>query len=282
MKISHFPINLCIALFLCSFNASSAIVTFNFEGFVSGVENEEQVFFDPLETMGQSVTGSFTLDTSAPIRGRVETNWWWWSVHDNGRPALTSNIKFGDALYELNNEGVYQEEYGEYYPYPEEELDMYDGPDYYNGPIGDGLGLKDYARKTTLFSNASLERTLHLSFGFRDLINDFFQFDEDTLLRDEMPDFTSPVSWFDNDLDTDTQRGGGSLRLIERVDDVNTGVTYPVDSTVRFTLTSVETVKVSSPTMNFSLYFFAVLLFVVKVRRRNHSFNNSNALENFT
>ncbi len=42
MKISHFPINLCIALFLCSFNASSAIVTFNFEGFVSGVENEEQ------------------------------------------------------------------------------------------------------------------------------------------------------------------------------------------------------------------------------------------------
>jgi len=63
MKISHFPINLCIALFLCSFNASSAIVTFNFEGFVSGVENEEQVFFDPLETMGQSVTGSFTLDT---------------------------------------------------------------------------------------------------------------------------------------------------------------------------------------------------------------------------
>ena len=63
MKISHFPINLCIALFLCSFNANSAIVTFSFEGFVSGVENEEQVFFDPLETMGQSVTGSFTLDT---------------------------------------------------------------------------------------------------------------------------------------------------------------------------------------------------------------------------
>ena len=260
MKISHFPINLCIALFLCSFNASSAIVTFNFEGFVSGVENEEQVFFDPLETMGQSVTGSFTLDTSAPIRGRVETNWWWWSVHDNGRPALTSNIKFGDALYELNNEGVYQEEYGEYFPYPEEELDMYDGPDYYNGPIGDGLGLKDYARKTTLFSNGSIERTLHLSFGFRDLINDFFQFDEDTLLRDEMPDFTSPVSWFDNDLDTDTQRGGGSLRLIERVDDVNTGVTYPIDSTVRFTLTSVETVKVSSPPIGALLLLTLIML----------------------
>ena len=266
MKISHFPINLCIALFLCSFNANSAIVTFSFEGFISGVENEEQVFFDPLETMGQSVTGSFTLDTSAPIHGRVETSWWWWSVHDNGRPALTSNIKFGDTLYELNNEGVYQEEYGEYYPYPEEMLDMYDGPNYYNGPIGDGLGLKDYARKTTLFSNGSLERTLHLSFGFRDLINDFFEFDEDTLLRDEMPDFTSPVSWFDNDLNTDTQRGGGLLRLIERIDDVNTGVTYPVDSTVRFTLTSVETVKVSSPPMTFSFYLCVTFLLLGKVR----------------
>tara|TARA_Y100000052_G_C2946303_1_gene84058 strand:+ start:190 stop:1038 length:849 start_codon:yes stop_codon:yes gene_type:complete len=280
MKISHFPINLCIALFLCSFNASSAIVTFNFEGFVSGVENEEQVFFDPLETMGQSVAGSFTLDTSAPIRGRVETNWWWWSVHDNDRPALTSSVEFGDMLFRLNNEGVYQAEYDEYYP--EEMLEMYDGPTFDDGHIGDGISLKDYARKTTLFSNGSLERTLHLSFGFRDLINDFLAFDEDTLLRDKMPDFSSPVSWFDNDLTSDTQSGGGSLRLIERVDDLNAGVTYPVDSTVRFTLTSVETVKVSSPTMNFSFYFFVVLLFVVKVHKRNLSFNNINALENFT
>ncbi len=139
MKISHFPINLCIALFLCSFNASSAIVTFNFEGFVSGVENEEQVFFDPLETMGQSVTGSFTLDTSAPIRGRVETNWWWWSVHDNDRPAMTSSISFGDTFFKLNNEGVYIEEYDEYYP--EEMLEMYDGPTYDDGHIGDGISL---------------------------------------------------------------------------------------------------------------------------------------------
>ena len=63
MKISHFPMNLCIALFLCSFDANSAIVAFNFEGFVSSVENEEQIFFNPSETMGQTVTGSFTLDT---------------------------------------------------------------------------------------------------------------------------------------------------------------------------------------------------------------------------
>ena len=129
-------------------------------------------------------------------------------------------------LFRLNNEGVYQAEYDEYYP--DEMLEMYDGPTFDGGHIGDGISLKDYARKTLLFSNGSLERTLHPSFGFRDLINDFLAFGEDTLLQDEMPDFASPVSWLDNDLNSDTRSGGGSLRLIERVDDVNAGVTYPV------------------------------------------------------
>lgn len=116
--------------------------------------------------------------------------------------------------------------------------------------------------------NGNLDRTLHLSFGFRDLINDFLQFDENTLLRDEMPDFTFPVSWFDNDLTTDTKRGGGLLRLIERIDDVNTGVTYPADSTVRFTLTSVETVKVRSPAMSVSFFFFTAFVVFGEIRRR--------------
>ena len=52
-------------------------------------------------------------------------------------------------FFKLNNEGVYIEEYDEYYP--EEMLEMYDGPTYDDGHIGDGISLKDYARKTTLF-----------------------------------------------------------------------------------------------------------------------------------
>jgi len=271
MNIFYRPLLSSIAFIFASFSVNSAIVTYNFNGFVSEIENSAQEFFDPFGLLGEQVTGSFTLDTSAPIRGRLETSYYWWSVHDNERPALTSSISFGDMLFKLNNEGVYIEEYDEYYP--EEMLEMYDGPTYDDGHIGDGISLKDYARKTTLFSNGSLERTLHLSFGFRDFINDFLAFDEDTLLRDEMPDFTSPVSWFDNDLTSDTQSGGGSLRLIERVDDVNAGVTYPVDSTVRFTLTSVEMVKVSSPTMNFSLYLLAGFLLFAKLRNRE-LFNN--------
>lgn len=150
---------------------------------------------------------------------------------------------------------------------------MYDGPTYDDGYIGDGISLKDYARQTTLFSNGSIDTTLHLNFGFHDLINDFLAFGEDTLLRDEMPDFASPVSWFDNDPTSDSQSGSGSLRLIERVDNVNTGVTYPVDSTVRFTLTSVKTVTVSSPTMAFSFYLLAGFLLFDKVRNRKF-FNN--------
>ena len=271
MNISYRQLLSCIAFIFSSFSVNSAIVTYNFNGLVSEIENSAQEFFDPFGLLGEQVTGSFTLDTSAPIRGRLETSYYWWSVHDNERPALTSSISFGDMLFKLNNEGVYIEEYDEYYP--EEMLEMYDGPTFDDGHIGDGISLKDYARKTTLFSNGSLERTLHLSFGFRDLINDFLAFDEGTLLRDEMPDFTSPVSWFDNDLTSDTKSGGGSLRLIERVDDLNTGVTYPVDSTVRFTLTSVETVKVSSPTMNFSFYLLAGFLLFAKLRNREF-FNN--------
>ncbi len=267
MNIFYRPLLSSIAFIFASFSVNSAIVTYNFNGLVSEIENSAQEFFDPFGLLGEQVTGSFTLDTSAPIRGRLETSYYWWSVHDNERPALTSSISFGDMLFKLNNEGVYIEEYDEYYP--EEMLEMYDGPTFDDGHIGDGISLKDYARKTTLFSNGSLERTLHLSFGFRDLINDFLAFDEDTLLRDEMPDFTSPVSWFDNDLTSDTQSGGGSLRLIERVDDLNTGVTYPVDSTVRFTLTSVETVNVSSPTMTFSFYLFVFFLLWRKVDKQN-------------
>lgn len=270
MNISYRQLLSSIALIFASFSVNSAIVTYNFNGFVSEVENSAQEFFDPFSLLGEQVTGSFTLDTSAPINGRVETSWWWWSVHDNDRPAITSSIEVSDMLFQLNNEGVYQSEYDEYYP--EEILEMYDGPTYDDGYIGDGISLKDYARKTTLFANGSLERTLHLSFGFRDLINDFFEFDEYTLLRDEMPDFTSPVSWFDNDLNTDTQRGGGSLRLIERVDDVNTGVTYPVDSAVRFTLTSVETVKVSSPIMNSLILLSVLLLWFGRIETRKKIF----------
>lgn len=266
MNTSYRQLLSSIAFIFASFSVNSAIVTYNFNGFVSEVENSAQEFFNPFGLLGEQVTGSFTLDTSAPIRGRLETGYYWWSVHDNDRPALTSNISFGDMFFNLNNEGVYIEEYDEYYP--EEVLEMYDGPTYDDGHIGDGISLKDYARKTTLFSNGSIDRTLHLSFGFRDLINDFLAFNEDTLSRDEMPDFASPVSWFDNDLTTDTQSGGGSLRLIERVDDVNTGVTYPVDSTVRFTLTSVETVKVSSPTMNLDFYLFAFFLLFVKFHKQ--------------
>ena len=265
MNISYRQLLSSIAFIFASFSVNSAIVTYNFNGFVSEVENSAQEFFNPFGLLGEQVTGSFTLDTSAPIRGRLETGYYWWSVHDNDRPALTSNISFGDMFFKLNNEGVYIEEYDEYYP--EEVLEMYDGPTYDDGHIGDGILLKDYARKTTLFSNGSIDTAMHLSFGFYDLINDFLAFGEDTLLRDEMPDFASPVSWFDNDLTSDTQSGNGSLRLIERVDNVNTGVTYPVDSTVRFTLTSVETVNVSSPTMTFSFFFFAAFLVFSKIRK---------------
>ncbi|NKX21282.1 hypothetical protein HGF60_06310 [Alteromonadaceae bacterium A_SAG2] len=271
MNISYRQLLSSIAFIFASFSVNSAIVTYNFNGFVSEVENSAQEFFDPFGLLGEQVTGSFTLDTSAPIRGRLETSYYWWSVHDNERPAITSSIEFGDMVFRLNNEGVYQAEYNEYYP--EEILEMYDGPTYDDGYIGDGISLKDYARQTTLFSNGSIDTTLHLSFGFYDLINDFLAFGEDTLLRDEMPDFTSPVSWFDNDLNTDTQRGGGSLRLVERIDDENTGVTYPVDSTVRFTLTSVETINVSSPPINSLLLLSLLILRFSRVElRENISF----------
>lgn len=280
MNISYLKLLSGIAFIFSSFYVNSAIVTYSFNGFVSDVENTAQEFFDPVGLLGQQVIGSFTLDTSAPINGRLETNYYWWAVHDNDRPALTSSIEFGDMLFQLNNEGVYQEEYDEYYP--EEVLEMYDGPTYDDGHIGDSISLKDYARTTTVFSNGIIERTLDLRFGFRDLFNDFLQFDEDTLLQDEMPDFTSPVSWFDNDLTSDTQSGGGSLRFTERVDDEITGVTYPVDSTLRFTLTSVETVSVSSPTMNLCFYFFIALLFVGKARKRIFNFNVRIILDNFS
>ena len=258
MNISYRQLLSSIAFIFASFSVNSAIVTYNFNGVVSEIENSALEFFDPFDLLGEQVTGSFTLDTSAPIRGRLETGYYWWSVHDNDRPALTSSVEFGDMLFRLNNEGVYQAEYDEYYP--EEILEMYDGPTYDDGYIGDGISLKDYARQTTLFSNGNIDTTLHLSFGFYDLLNDFLAFGEDTLLRDEMPDFASPVSWFDNDLTSDTKSGGGSLRLIERVDDLNTGVTYPVDSTVRFTLTSVETIKVSSPSIGALLLLTLIML----------------------
>ena len=150
----------------------------------------------------------------------------------------------------------------EYYPYPEAMLDMYDGPDYYNVPIGDVLGLQDYARTTTVSSDSILERRLNLSFGFRDLNNDLWQFNKDTLIGYDMPDFTMPISWRDNIFSSDDQTGGVFFRFREEFENMSTGDTYSVDSTIRFTLDSVESVTVPSPAVGSILSLsFVVLLY---------------------
>ncbi len=108
MNIFYRQLLSSIAIILASFSVNSAIVTYNYNGIVSEVESSAQKFFAPFDLLGEQVTGSFTSDTSAPIHGKLKTSYYWWSVHDSDRPALTSSVEFGDMLFRLNNEGVYQ------------------------------------------------------------------------------------------------------------------------------------------------------------------------------
>ena len=77
-----------------------------------------------------------------------------------------------------------------------------------------------------------------------------------------MPDFTMPISWRDNIFSSDDQTGGVFFRFREEFENMSTGDTYSVDSTIRFTLDSVESVTVPSPAVGSILSLsFVVLLY---------------------
>ena len=62
---------LAVLLLFTSYNAHSAFMHFNFTGFVSSVENYEATFFDEATLLGKPISGSFTLDLSIELRGRL-------------------------------------------------------------------------------------------------------------------------------------------------------------------------------------------------------------------
>jgi hypothetical protein len=135
---------LAVLLLFISYNAHSAFMQFNFTGFVSSVENYEAMFFDEATLLGQPVSGSFTLDLSNEVRGRLETGWYWWGQVETGLPVLTSQLKLGSKTYSLANQGIYNAFEDDFFP--EEHIEMYNGPDYDGGPIGDGEYFSDFAK----------------------------------------------------------------------------------------------------------------------------------------
>jgi hypothetical protein len=236
---------LAVLLLFTSYNAHSAFMQFNFTGFVSSVENYEATFFDEATLLGQPVSGSFTLDLSNEVRGRLETSWYWWGQVESGLPVLTSQLNLGSETYSLANQGIYNAFEDDFFP--EEHIEMYNGPDYDGGPIGDGEYFSDFARFTETTPQGETNLTYDLSIYFFDLINDFLVFSEETELFDKQPDFSQSFFWENTDFTDDNQRGSGTFNVYESFYPDVGGFERNIDSTLEFTLASVSAVRVDSP-----------------------------------
>ena len=236
---------LAVLLLFTSYNAHSAFMQFNFTGFVSSAENYEAMFFDEATLLGQPVSGSFTLDLSNEVRGRLETGWYWWGQVETGLPVLTSQLKLGSKTYILANQGIYNAFEDDFFP--EEHIEMYNGPDYDGGPIGDGEYFSDFARLIETTPQGETNLTYDLSIYFFDLINDFLVFSEETELFDKQPDFSQSFFWEDTDFTDENQEGSGTFDVYESFYPTAGGFERNIDSTLEFTLASVSAVRVDSP-----------------------------------
>ncbi|AMJ86436.1 hypothetical protein [Alteromonas sp. Mac1] len=140
---------------------------------------------------------------------------------------------------------------------------MYNGPDYNGGPIGNGESFGDFARISETISADETILTYNLSIYFFDLINDFLVFSEETELFDKQPDFSQPFSWTDVDFTDDNQKGSGTLRVRESFYPATGGFERNIDSTLSFTLASVNAVRVSSP----STWVMMIIFFGLFIRK---------------
>lgn len=245
-----------VLLFLISTYANSAFMQFNFTGQVSSVENYIDTYFDESALINTPIRGSFRLDLSKEVNGRLETRWYWWGQVEYGAPVLTSSITIGSTTFNLNNQGIYNPEGDE--NLPEETIEMYDGPDYDDAPIGDGEYFSDYAKDVEIETNGESNTAYNLRIYFIDLVNDFLQFSEDTHLFDKQPDFSQPFFWEDSDFSDDDQRGSGSFDVAQYFYSTDGDYERLVDSEVRFNLSSVSAVKVSSTSSLVSFIFLFI------------------------
>ena len=141
---------------------------------------------------------------------------------------------------------------------------MYNGPDYDGGPIGDGESFGDFARFTETTPQGETNLTYDLSIYFFDLINDFLVFSEETEMFDKQPDFSQPFSWVDVDFTDDNQKGSGTLRVRENFYPAAGGFERNIDSTLGFTLSSVNAVRVNSP----STWMIMIIFLGLLIRKR--------------
>ncbi|CAD5280316.1 conserved exported hypothetical protein [Alteromonas sp. 38] len=257
----HFKI-LAVLLLFISYNAHSAFMQFNFTGFVSSVENNANSEFDEASLLGQTISGSFTLDLSTEVYGRLETSWYWWGQVESGLPVLTSQLILGSKTYSLANQGIYNAFEDDYFP--EEHIEMYNGPDYDGGPIGDGEYFSDFARFTEATSSGESILSYALSIYFFDIINDFLVFSEETELFDKQPDFSQPFFWEDTNFTDNNQQGTGSLRVRESFYPTAGGFERNIDSTLGFTLASVSAIRVDSP----STWVIMIIFLSLLIRKR--------------
>ncbi|MDP2596922.1 hypothetical protein [Alteromonas stellipolaris] len=164
---------------------------------------------------------------------------------ETGLPVLTSQLKLGSKTYSLANQGIYNA-FGDDF-FPEEHIEMYNGPDYDGGPIGDGEYFSDFARLIETTPQGETNLTYDLSIYFFDLINDFLVFSEETELFDKQPDFSQSFFWEDIDFTDDNQEGSGTFDVYESFYPTAGGFERKIDSTLEFTLATVSAVRVDSP-----------------------------------
>lgn len=229
-----------LVLFLLSLGVfthgvQATLVKFSYSGLITEVQNQGDDLWDPTTLIGSAISGYVILDTSADIRGRAETTWYWWDINDNGPGYLNSFVQFEGFEYRLTNQYDYDAIEGIYLN--NEALGVNDGPGYYDDTdVGDVLSLKDNERKEGQFTDTQSVHHKILSVSFRDYVNDILSFPGD--FTDATPDFTQQFTWTDMDLEDPDQRGGGYFEFSQLVNE--SGEEVYVDSELEFVLTQMS------------------------------------------
>ena len=249
-----------------SYPSQASLITFSFTGIIDEVSNNNQPYWNEQSLEGMTVEGTFTLDTTDPIGGRLETGWYWWWVNDNAPPVLTSHISFGGASYSLNNEGTYNAEYDQYSP--DEFISMTNGPDFDGGPVGDGEHFTDRAGVTEDTTDGVRSSSWKLDAWFVDYVRDFLQFPEQSTSAVEIPpDFEQVFTWEDDDLSDNTERlGRGSLSYYESLYSEENGFTTLYNSSVNFNLTRFEATRVTAPATVLMLLITTSIIFIRRTK----------------
>ncbi|WP_339772293.1 hypothetical protein [uncultured Paraglaciecola sp.] len=260
---------ICATVTTASFSVSAALMKFSFEGHITDVENTKDVYWEPISTLGASISGYMIMDTELALGGREEVSYYWWHNIDSDPGALSTHFELGGDTYTLSSEYDYNAMYDSYVT--NEFLEYGGGIDESGLPIPDNMGLRDTEQQEYITANTEVFSDKKFAFGISDTNSNFLtDFRPVPGQSEPQPDWLQEYVWT-NDGTDNGRSGGGSYRYYYATTDLATNSTTAIDSTLKFRFSKVSAqriIDVPAPT-TFWLILFTFIGFIARSSLRN-------------